>query len=158
MTLVDEEAMALAEQAMQAMRYSVDAAVEEIINQPRHVLLYFEGQEDLAHLTLQGVDKNLVDDVGLSNPSLDNIIVLDSTEEGWADVSPALDITGEKALKPGMLHQSQSILVFGSNFLTHSLVQPVARTATRFYAALQDGPGVESLIRSVHPMREVVVL
>lgn len=161
MTLVlptADEALALAEQAILATRETVTSAVEEMVTQPRHVLLYSEGQEDMAHLAIQGVAKALVETILHSNPSLDNIVVLDSSEDGWSEVSPALDVTVEDELLPGFLHRSQSIIAFGSEFLHHSVVQPIARNATRFYAALQDGPEAEALIERVHPLREVVIL
>ncbi len=153
-----EEAAQLAAQAMLATRETVDFAVEEMISQPHHVLLFQDGQEDLAHLAMQGVTKNVVDLISPTNPALDTVVVLDTVEDGWSEVVPIIDVTSPEDLAVGHLHRSHSIIAFGAQFLAHRAVIPLARSATRFYAAIQDGPHARDLIEHVHPMREVVVL
>lgn len=153
-----EEAVILAEQAMEVTREVLNVTVEEMVTQSHHVLLFQEGQEDLAHLALQCVTRTIVDTMAPSNPTLDSIIVLDSTEAGWSEVAPGLAFMFEDELQSGFLHSSQSIIAFGSEFLHHGVVHPLMKRATRFYAAIQDGPEAEMLIKSVHPLQEVVVL
>lgn len=154
----EEEAALIAAQAIQATREVLTHAVEEMMMQSHHVLLYTEGQEDLAHLAIQGVAKTIVDTMAPSNPLLDNIIVLDSTDEGWSAVAPSLEIMHADELQPSYLHTSQAIFAFGSEFLASRIVQPFAQRANRFYAAIPDGPQAEALIERVHPLREVVIL
>lgn len=153
-----EEAAVLALQAVSAVRGTVDTVIEEMVAQPRHVLLFQEGQDALAHLALEGVTKNIADSITTSHSTLDNLVVLDSTVAEWQQVSPLLEVMDGETLRPGYLHRSHLIFAFGAEFLEHSVVLQLAHTATRFYAAIQDGPGVTNLIESVHPMEEVVLL
>lgn len=153
-----EEAALLAAHAVTAIRDTVDSAIEEMIAQPRHVLLFQDGQEDLAHLALEGVTKTVTESLTTSHSTLDNIVVLDSTVDEWQQVSPLLEVMDEDDIKPGYLHRSHLIFAFGAEFLGHHVVQPIATQATRFYAAVQDGPGIQDLIKNIHPLKEVVVL
>jgi len=157
-TIALPDAAELAAQALAAIRVNVDHAVEEMLSLPRHVLVYPEGQDDLAHLALEGVTSAIVQTIQFSNPALDNIVVLDSLDRDWADVSPVLEVSDGSDLMPGYLHPSQTIVAFGEDILRHDIVLPVATRAVRFYAAIPDGPGAEELIERVHPLEEAVLL
>lgn len=153
-----EEADLLAKRAIGATNEAMQVAVEGMLSQAHHVLLFQEGQENLARLTLQRVTRSVVELMATSNPALDSLVVLDSDGGGWLEVAPNLVPVTEEELYPGFLHSSQSIVAFGSEFLKNDVVVPIARRAVRFYAAMEDDPGSEGLVEAVHPLQEVVVL
>lgn len=138
---------------------AVVEAVNEMISQTRHVLVYQEDQTELAHVALQAVAKSLIQEMQHSNPTLDTIVVLDSIHaEGWEHVAPTLDIVSLSDINPSALHPSQTIFAFGLGFMRSKVLRPFMKRATRFYAAIPDGPHVEDLVSRVHPLKEAVVL
>lgn len=138
---------------------AVVEAVSEMVSQSHHVLVYQEDQAELAHLTLQSVAKAFVHEVQSSNPALDSMVILDSAvASGWEHVAPVLEVTTLADMEFSFLHASQSIFAFGPGFMRSKILRPFMKRATRFYAAIPDGPNAAELVARVHPMREVVLL
>jgi hypothetical protein len=138
---------------------AVVEAVNEMMSQPHHVLVYQDDQEELAHVALQAMAKSLVQEMQDSNPSLDTMMVLDSLDAGgWEHVAPVLDVTPLSEMDASLFHPSQSIFAFGLTFMRSEVLRPFMKRANRFYAAIPDGPHVAELVSRVHPMRQVVLL
>ena len=143
------------------MSEAEDIAVQ-MVAEPQHVLVYDHEQDQLAHEIMGNVASLLVESISLSNPSLDNLAVIDSSHDlsPWAEAIPDhVDVWSLADLEEGrtVLDKHQCIVTFGPGILTHALVAPYTH-ATRFYAAVTRGVRTEQLVSLVHPLREAIQL
>ncbi len=139
----------------------VEIAISEMLEDPRHVLVYEPEQEHTAHEVMEGVVAALVEEVQHSNPSLDNLIVLDSSrEQHWEEISPSLEVGSLQLLNEGEVHidRTSLIVAFGNGFLRSSILQPFATKATRFYAAVRSGAQTAAQVERVHAFERAVLL
>lgn len=134
--------------------------VEKMLASPRRVLVFEPEKEDFAHEIMESIVAHLAKDIAVSDPTLENLVVLDSETLIWEEEVPGIQVADLGDVASGRIHLARSmcIAVFGNKFLRHRTLVPFVRS-TRFYAAVcSSSSQTKSQVERVHPLREAVFL
>lgn len=132
---------------------------ELMLTQPQKVLVYEADKEDFAHEVMEAVAAQLAKDISISDPTLENLVVLDSEKLVWEEEVSGIKVIDLGDVTSGRFHLARSmcLVVFGNKFLRNRTLAPYAK-ATRFYAAVCASAQTKFQVERIHPLREALFL
>lgn len=135
------------------------AVAAVMLETPRKVLVFDAAKEDFAHEVMEAVAAQLAKDISVSDPTLENLVVLDSETLIWEEEVAGIQVIDLGDVTSGrfQLARSMCLVVFGNKFLRHRTLAPYAK-ATRFYAAVCASAQTKFQVERIHPLREAVFL
>lgn len=132
--------------------------VRELLEQPRRVLLFEATQEELARAVMQDVAIELAEQIAVSDPALDSLVIVDRQDHviDWADLLPTVLVTTVQNLLDGVdkLRPSLCIVSLAPDFLRRSTLSDPVLAATRFYAMTS----TPNRVLKVHDLSNAVTL